>query len=688
MKKFNKIFMIAFAMFLSLCGIEYVDASTYNGRLYENYYQTSGVNVFATDTTGNMDYNGWFIESTIDNRIYYCIEPELALDGALLGSHNYITGKDNIISSSRLTQSTFNKVRLLAYYGYGYKDSNVDHTSKKWYGITQVMIWRVVRTDLDWTFKDGRYGSKDASLFVDKVNEMNRLVNNHLTKPSFSNNNINMIINDKIELTDTNKVLSNYDLVSSSSNVSVKKTGNKLELTANKTGKVTLNFEKKSRTSLDFALLTSNDFQDVVAMGSADPSTFSLSVEIIGGTINLQKIDGTTEKAIAQGEATLKGSVYGVYNTKNELVGKITTDDNGKGKLSLDFGTYIIKEITAPKGYKLSDKVYSVNLTKSNDEVNVNVSDKVITGKVLLTKKKGGSGEEFVIEANASFDIIDKNGEIVEKLITNEKGMSIAVLPYGAYTIHQTSGDDGYIFADDIKIELYEEKIYEIDIKNLKLSKLIFTKTDYSSDKPLPNTKIEIYKENDELIFTGVTDENGQIEVPNLEIGKYYILEKEAPKYYRLNEEKMYFEVKANGEIIKTTMKDHRKEGNLEFTKTDYSGKKLLPNAYIEIYFTETKELVFKGKTDKTGKIKLEGLIAGKYCIVEKKAPNGYELSKEPIYFEILEENETVKVSMKNKESKVVVKDTGSSNIDIFQVIGISLVIGGIVYAIYEKKKH
>ena len=134
MKKFNKIFMIAFAMFLSLCGIQYVDASTYNGRLYENYYQTSGVNVFATDTTGNMDYNGWFIESTLDNRIYYCIEPELALDGALLGSHNYITGKDNIILSSRLTQSTFNKVRLLAYYGYGYKDSNVDHTSKNGMG--------------------------------------------------------------------------------------------------------------------------------------------------------------------------------------------------------------------------------------------------------------------------------------------------------------------------------------------------------------------------------------------------------------------------------------------------------------------------------------------------------------------------------------------------------------------------
>ena len=516
---------------------------------------------------------------------------------------------------------------------------------------------------------------------------MNNLVNNHLKTPSFSGDNLKMVIDDDLVLTDTNDVLHNYDLVSSSSNVSVKKNGNKLTLTANKIGKATLSFEKKSRTSLDFAVLVSNDFQDVVAMGMPDPASYNLNVEVIGGTINLQKIDGTTEKAIAQGEATLKGAVYGVYNTKNELVGKITTDEDGKGKLSLDFGTYTIKEIKAPKGYKLSDKVYSVNLTKTNDNVDIKVSDKVITGKVLLTKKKGGSGEDFTIEANATFDILDKNGEIVDRLTTNEKGMSIAVLPYGAYTIHQTSGEDGYIFTDDIKIELYEEKIYEIDIKNLKLSKLVFTKTDFSTDEPLPNTKIEIYKENDELVFSGVTDKNGQIEVPNLEIGKYYILEKEAPKYYRLNEEKMYFEVKANGEIIKTTMKDHRKEGNLIFTKTDVTGKKLLKDAYIEIYFVETKELVFKGKTDKNGKIELDGLIAGKYYILEKRAPSGYEIQKEPLYFEIVEENETINVTMKNKESIIEVPDTSSNISTIINIVGAVAIGLGIVYVIYDNKK-
>ena len=41
-------------------------------------------------------------------------------------------------------------------------------------------------------------------------------------------------------------------------------------------------------------------------------------------------------------------------------------------------------------------------------------------------------------------------------------------------------------------------------------------------------------------------------------VGKYYILEKEAPEGYTLNDEKMYFEVKENGEIVKATMTDDK----------------------------------------------------------------------------------------------------------------------------------
>ena len=49
-----------------------------------------------------------------------------------------------------------------------------------------------------------------------------------------------------------------------------------------------------------------------------------------------------------------------------------------------------------------------------------------------------------------------------------------------------------------------------------------------------------------------------KLQLKNLRYGKYYILEKEAPEGYTLNEEKMYFEILEDGEIVKCTMVDEK----------------------------------------------------------------------------------------------------------------------------------
>ena len=687
MKKINKILFIVLTFVLAIIGIEKVNADTYNGRIYDVYHPESGFTVFAEESNGWMDYNSWMIKSYLDDRIYYCIDPAVALGSAPAGSFNIITGDNNIIGKSNLTKAKYEKVRLLAYYGYGYKNGTIAHTSKKWYGITQVMIWRVMRPDLTWTFKASRNGTPNNNLFKEEVAEINKLVANHGKTSSFKDKKVKLLIGESITLTDTNNVLQNFSRVNNPKNVTVKENGNKLTITANKNGTEAINYNFRNGIANQVALLTSPTYQDVIIRGKPiDLPYFGIQVEVTGGTVNLQKIDAITNKNKAQGEATLKGAIYEIYDSDNNPVGQITTDENGQGKIILDYGKYSIKEIKAPKGYNLSDEVYEFEITKENTNVNIEAKDQVITGKLLLTKTKGGAGESFTKEKNATFNILDSKDNVVETITTNKNGLAIALLPYGTYTIQQITGEENYVLSEDIKVSIKENKIYEVNIKNLKLSKLEFTKTDFSTDKPLPNTLIEIYKDDDSLIYQGRTDKNGKIEVPNLKIGKYYILEKEAPKYYRLNTEKMPFEITENGQIIKVTMQNKRKEGNLELIKIDSLTKKPLASSLIEIYFTETNEKVFKGKTDKDGKIFIEGLLAGNYCIYERKAPLGYELLNEPICLEIKEENETVKINIPN-DKIINVPDTHLDKLPIIAILGITFIISGVTLLLYAKKK-
>ena len=679
----RKISYFLMALLSLIIGINRVYASSYNGKLYEVWHPDSGFTVFAEESNGYMDYNSWMIKSTADDKIYYCIDPATPLEGSSSGSHNIYTDKDEIISKTDLTEEKYKKVQLLAYYGYGYKDDYVDHTNKKWYGITQVMIWRVMRPDLTWTFKESRNATPLASLYASEVTELNTLVNNYYKVPSFANKNITVKTGETITLNDTNKVFHNYTLFQSSNRVELTKNNNKLIVYSEYSSPYRIGYKIESKTNDVFGALVSSDFQDIIRMGAPQEQQFYFTLEVNGGFLKVQKLDLDTNLAIPLGDATLKNAEFSIYNTNSELVKTIKTDSNGIAKIGLDYGNYILKETKAPTGYKIDEENYSFTLDGNNDNIIINVKNEVIKGTLKIVKTKGGADEKYVFEEDASFEIIDSKGKVVSTITTDQNGEASISLPYGSYFLRQISGSEGYVFSDDVIVNIKMEKVYEKKIKNVKKSILEFSKTDYPLDISIPNTLIEIYKEDDTLIYSGKTDKNGKIVLPNLDIGNYYILEKEAPKYYRLNTDKMFFEVLENGKVIKANMKNYRKEGSLKIIKKDSKTNELLEGVQFDIYLKGVDKPMFKATTDKNGEISIDNIIAGKYCIVETKSLEGYKSSDEKHCIEIDEDGEAVEVIIKNDPYTISVPKTSAFN--IIGVIDSIFILSGSSYFIYEK---
>lgn len=344
-----------------------------------------------------------------------------------------------------------------------------------------------------------------------------------------------------------------------------------------------------------------------VNVESGKTATVSFSNVLKKWNLTVTKTDAETKSA--QGDATLAGAVYGIYNN-GKLVDKYTTDKNG-GFTTSNYvcgDKWTLKEIEPSEGYLLDETEYHIGAeakkyTLENNSVSIGVTEDILKGKIAIIKHTDdGSTKIETPEKGAEFQVYLKSSGSYTKakeserdnLICDEYGFAETKdLPYGTYTVHQTKGWNGTEFIADFDVFISENnKTYKYLINNASLESYVkIVKIDSETGKQIPyaGAGFQIYAPdgnkvtmkytypNVTEIDTFYTNSEGYLITPEtLSYGKgYSVVEVQAPYGYVLDSTPIYFDITAekiseeNGvAIVKTEKKNTPQKGTITVEKT------------------------------------------------------------------------------------------------------------------------
>ncbi len=143
-----------------------------------------------------------------------------------------------------------------------------------------------------------------------------------------------------------------------------------------------------------------------------------------------------------------------------------------------------------------------------------------------------------------------------------------------------------------------------------------------------------------------VTDANGSVTFTGLTLGTYTIKETKAPAGYVLENITKDVEIKEDNETVVVNITNRKITGLITITKVDAKTGEVLSGAEFEIT-DEKGNVLFKGKTDKNGKLSSEASF-GKYVIAEITAPENYIKSERKYSVDVTEDGQKFNIEVKN----------------------------------------
>ena len=254
-------------------------------------------------------------------------------------------------------------------------------------------------------------------------------------------------------------------------------------------------------------------------------------------------------KNSADNGAMLSGATFELMDASGAVVATQTTGADGTAQFdNLPAGSYTVREVGAPTGYKIAVNPSQTVTVAAGATSDIRFENDRVNGKIRIVKrdaltKEALAGAVFTVTRLSAAEGGGAVGEAVATLTTGADGTAeTGWLQWGRYRVAETGVPEHYADGGFVtEIDCTEDgKTYAVEVENEPTKGWIrLVKTDRLTGNPIEGVAFDIY-ENDEygnaLVADMTTGKDGTAVSPSLRKGRYIVRERGATAGYVMEE--------------------------------------------------------------------------------------------------------------------------------------------------------
>ena len=286
-------------------------------------------------------------------------------------------------------------------------------------------------------------------------------------------------------------------------------------------------------------------------------------------------------KVIKGTNQPLDGCTFIVEKANGEMVGSYTTDFSGLATVTgLEDGVYVVTEVSCPEGYRLDPEPQNV-IVKAGELATVTFENEKLAG-VRIKKIDAVTGEGIY---GVRFLIKDEHNNLLGEYSTDQDGYIELddLLTDGKSEIkikvEEIAAAEGYVLDDTVRtLRIRRGETTELVVENTPILGQIQVVKKSAQDNPVTNQPkgsllegavFEITNaDTGRVVDTMTSDSRGIAASGPIPLGRYYVQEIQAPRFYQLNSEKVEVKLKVEGDVVRIEMYNDPANINTSIEKT------------------------------------------------------------------------------------------------------------------------